>query len=88
MNDAIIFWIAKPVAEMLIVLGIVFLVIVASIAASIPRVIRQLRCGHERVHETGSCDAICSKCGKNLGFIGTWRKNRAAAAIGKEMPNG
>lgn len=37
------------------------------------RLLRQSRCKHARYHETSSCDAICTDCGKNLGFIGTWR---------------
>lgn len=36
--------------------------------------IKQRRCNHESVRETMACDAICNKCGKNLGFIGSWRK--------------
>ena len=36
--------------------------------------IEQAQCPHEHVNETMSCDAICRKCGKNLGFIGTWRE--------------
>ncbi len=37
--------------------------------------IKQLRCKHDGpVRETMACDAICSKCGKNLGFIETWRE--------------
>lgn len=31
-------------------------------------------CKHDgEISETSACDAICGKCGKNLGFIGTWR---------------
>lgn len=37
---------------------------------------RQRRCQHSRVHETQACDAICAGCGKNLGFIGTWREQQ------------
>ena len=34
----------------------------------------QWRCKHDGgVGETMACDAICRQCGKNLGFIGTWR---------------
>lgn len=34
----------------------------------------QRRCRHDKgVGETSACDAICRSCGKNLGFIGTWR---------------
>lgn len=44
---------------------------------SIPGAIRQSRCAHENgVRETRSCDAICRECGKNLGFIGTWREQQ------------
>jgi hypothetical protein len=38
---------------------------------------RQALCKHERgVTETQSCSAICKQCGKNLGFIGKWRKTQ------------
>lgn len=34
---------------------------------------RNVRCKHDgKVNETAACDAICRKCGKNLGFIGSW----------------
>lgn len=33
------------------------------------------RCKHDgRVIETSACHAICTKCGKDLGFIGDYRK--------------
>lgn len=33
---------------------------------------QQWRCKHDgAVLETMACDAICDKCGKNLGFIGS-----------------
>lgn len=35
--------------------------------------LRQRKCPHTAVHETSSCQAICRHCGKNLGFIGSWR---------------
>ena len=36
------------------------------------------RCRHDGgVNETQACDAICRKCGKNLGFIGSWRDAQA-----------
>lgn len=31
------------------------------------------------ISETAGCDAICRKCGKNLGFIGAWRGKRSGA---------
>jgi hypothetical protein len=42
--------------------------------------VKQSFCKHDgRVRETMACDVICIKCGKNLGFIGTWRKKNKAA---------
>jgi len=36
---------------------------------------RQAKCKHTgRINETSACQAICAVCGKNLGFIGNWRK--------------
>ena len=58
------------------VIGFIILVIIG-ILWSIQRVshyIEHYGCTHEQVNETSSCDAICRKCGKNLGFIGTWRE--------------
>jgi hypothetical protein len=38
--------------------------------------IKQSKCKHERFYETSACDAVCTDCGKNLGFIGNIRKSR------------
>lgn len=37
---------------------------------------RQWRCKHEKYYENMACHAICSRCGKDLGFIGTVREER------------
>lgn len=37
---------------------------------------RRFRCEHREFRENGACDAICTHCGKNLGFIGTVRTSR------------
>jgi hypothetical protein len=67
------FWLLNLVLEF-IILG--FIVVVA-VALAFPTVIRQWRCKHDgSIYETQACDAICAHCGKNLGFIGTWRKKR------------
>ena len=52
----------------------ILLVAVAVILSSIPTAIKQSRCEHPRYFETGSCDAVCKDCGRNLGFIGSWRE--------------
>jgi hypothetical protein len=59
------------------VLGFIILAVSVAVLAFlyIKQAQRQSRCLHDGgVRETMNCDAICEKCGKNLGFIGTWRK--------------
>lgn len=74
MKEAILFWLAKPLAELSIGIGVTALVTVALLLMNLPSIMRKAKCGHEEgVSETSACDAICRKCGKNLGFIGSWR---------------
>lgn len=68
--SAILFWLAKPIAEFLLVVGLFFFLILIYFLCSIPRIIRQARCNHESYWVPRSCDAVCRSCGKNLGFIG------------------
>lgn len=35
--------------------------------------LRQTLCKHESYYENRACNAICNRCGKNLGFIGNLR---------------
>lgn len=65
-------------------IGIISVGIVVAIAIAVAcgQVMCQRRCPHRRIAETQACDAICSDCGKNLGFIGAWRVRTAA------QPNG
>ena len=74
--DYILFWLAKPLAEFgfAIVAGVV-VVFFYWLLFALPEAIKQARCKHERVRETMACDAVCQACGKNLGFIGNWRKH-------------
>jgi hypothetical protein len=37
---------------------------------------KNLRCKHDKVWENQACNAICRKCGKDLGFIGKWRDRK------------
>jgi hypothetical protein len=61
------------------VIGLLMIIIVGALwfLFSAPRMIRQARCAHLHYRETGSCDAICNDCGKNLGFIGRIRDLKA-----------
>ena len=57
------------------------LVIISMICSGITiiliRYIKERRCKHDgEIRETSSCDAICIKCGKNLGFIGKIRSDK------------
>lgn len=74
MFDFMMFWLTKPLIE-----GIIILTIIAVwFLIEVPVLFRQARCKHNgSVRETSACDAICNDCGKNLGFIDTWRKQQA-----------
>ena len=58
-------------------LGLLGLVVLFFSAERILRWLQQRRCDHEKYFETMACEAVCTKCGKNLGFIGTVREERA-----------
>lgn len=62
------------IGDLFSVLLIAVLIIWAAIIL-IKSHLMQSKCKHDDgVNETSACDAICRKCGKNLGFIGNWRK--------------
>jgi hypothetical protein len=63
-------WMAGEIA---MAAAVVLIVVMVVTLASLPRLWRQSRCKHAHYFETGKCDAVCSDCGKNLGFIGSWR---------------
>jgi hypothetical protein len=60
---------------LLIVLAVCIMMLCSSTATAR----RQRKCKHLRVFETQACDAVCRDCGKNLGFIGTWREREKRA---------
>lgn len=60
-------WIALVLFFVGVAFGIVALKGVATL-------VRQRRCEHKRFRETMACDAVCTDCGKNLGFIGALKK--------------
>jgi hypothetical protein len=54
-----------------VALAAIFLILL--FALWVPVWIKQARCKHDgSIGETQACDAVCHKCGKNLGFIGSW----------------
>jgi len=63
------------------VTAVIFAVfLIVALYVGIATWIRQTRCKHSGgVNETQACDAICRECGKNLGFIGTWREKHRSA---------
>ncbi len=77
MREYLMFWVSKALVEFGIAIGILLLGALVLAVLWIPTWRKQSRCAHDdRVYETQSCDAICQQCGKNLGFIGTWRKQQ------------
>lgn len=52
--------------------GLFAIFLIWFLIVSLKESIAQARCKHdEGVNETRACDAICRKCLKNLGFIGS-----------------
>ena len=64
---------------MILVIAIAILISISALAyfslLALSRALMQRQCTHKSYFETRACDAICNHCGKNLGFIGTVRKN-------------
>ena len=52
--------------------------VVVALTISTVTALRQRFCLHEKFSEARDCSAICNLCGKNLGFIGTVRKQQGA----------
>ncbi|YP_009966737.1 membrane protein [Salmonella phage Se-J] len=74
MGEYMSFWWAKFLVELQIS-GIVFLLLF--LIAMIPvtrKAIKQWRCKHPTYRENYACQAICTHCGKDMGFVGTIRK--------------
>ncbi|EDW4918068.1 hypothetical protein AU913_002279 [Salmonella enterica subsp. enterica] len=68
------FWWAKFLVELQIS-GAVFLLLF--LIAMIPvtrKAIKQWRCKHPTYRENYACQAICTHCGKDMGFVGIIRK--------------
>lgn len=63
-------------AETVIVAILVAVFIIIKICYSVADCFKYRKCQHESVRETMACDAVCNKCSKNLGFIGTWRDKK------------
>ena len=74
--------------SMFITLGDIISIAIGAVAVAFIVVVwaidawRKGRCKHLQFNESRACDAICTDCGKNLGFIGTVR-----AAQTKEGPD-
>lgn len=68
-------------------IGLIFLTLLAvgCFISWLARTIEMARCKHDGgVTETRACQAICRDCGKDLGFIGTWRDNESARSSLRE----
>jgi len=77
-SDYFSFWIMRGVADFAIAIGLTLMALVVLFLACVPSMFREWRCKHDGgVRETSACDAICRKCGKNLGFIGNVAKELA-----------
>ncbi|WP_454056835.1 hypothetical protein [Cupriavidus sp. Marseille-Q8015] len=80
------FWLAKFLVEHGIEMVFIAALLLFVLARSAGKWFKQVRCKHDgSIHETGACDALCMKCGKNLGFIGAFRER---AAMCREQSKG
>lgn len=59
----------------LFVLAVVVLLFLTLLLLA-PRWIKQALCKHVDYWENRSCDAVCTRCGKNLGFIAEVRRRK------------
>lgn len=74
MSEYMDFWWSKFLLE-LQVSGIIFLVVfMIFITPVLTRKARQYLCKHESYRENMACNAVCTRCGKDLGFIDHIRK--------------
>lgn len=74
MGEYMSFWWAKFLVELQIS-GIVFLVLFLIAMIPVARsAFKQWRCKHSTYRENRACHAICTHCGKDLGFVGIVRK--------------
>lgn len=76
MIEYLSFWLAKIFAEFLVALSVGLLLAALPLAMLLRTVVMQWRCKHAKFREDSACDAICCKCGRNLGFILTVREAR------------
>lgn len=65
MSAFILFWVGKYIAQALFIGG----VFIIAILLNLPSATKMVFCKHPRYRENRACDAICSDCGRNLGFI-------------------
>lgn len=69
MFEFILFWAAKAIAEVIVGLLVLLGVVVIVALSYLPGYLRKKFCKHEKYRETRACNAVCIKCGKNLGHI-------------------
>lgn len=85
MIEYIKFWAAKSAWDMMLGLLVLFLVFCVIFVLELRIARRQSKCSHDRVWEDRQCRAICHECGKNLGFIKTWRDAQNSQSNQKEI---
>ncbi len=67
----------------IVTLIVIAFVVAVTLIFNAKIIYQQWRCKHDGgVYESMACDAICKQCGKNLGFIGSWRKKQEESKNG------
>ena len=76
MMDFVMFWFAKVLMEIGLVIFFVLLALCVMFVWNIPGWIKQARCKHEEYYENMACHGICRNCHKDLGFVGSIKNGR------------
>lgn len=83
MSDYLIFWLSQFASQVIFFGTLLVIIFAFFIVTALPGYIKQIRCKHDTYRETTACDAVCTDCGKNLGFIQKLR-DRDRARRGKQ----
>lgn len=73
-GESIMFWLAAAIVKNFFAFLMLLALLGWGACLAISAMTRQMRCQHLTYRETSACDAICCKCGMNLGFIQTQRE--------------
>lgn len=81
MFDYFWFWISKTLAEMTVGIGILLILVFGAVVMTFFEKLKQWRCEHSTYRENRACQAICTSCKKDLGFIADLRADKSRREV-------